>query len=97
MPSPASTLPRLHLLASVPRRYHPTTSITTTSSYNSSIRLYSATAQRSLPTALARAGRAADLRSHPESGFTQEKLPDVKGMHHWDEGHATESEADVSV
>ncbi|OAG44068.1 hypothetical protein AYO21_01525 [Fonsecaea monophora] len=60
------------------------------------IRQYTATRVTLLPTALARAERASDLKAHPESALTQEKLPDKKGNRHWSEENATLSEADVS-
>ncbi|EXJ67068.1 uncharacterized protein A1O5_09714 [Cladophialophora psammophila CBS 110553] len=46
------------------------------------------------PTALHRAEKASDLKAHPESAFTQEKLPDKAGNRHWTEENATPSEAD---
>jgi hypothetical protein len=48
------------------------------------------------PTALHRAQREADLKAHPESALTQEKLPDQEHNRHWTEENATLSEADVS-
>lgn len=59
-------------------------------------RTYTTTPFRLYPTALHRAERAADLKAHPESALTQEKVPDRKHNHHWSEENATESEADVS-
>lgn len=58
-------------------------------------RLYNSTSVLSHPTALHRAERAADLKAHPESATSQEKLADVKHNHHWTEENATQSEADV--
>ena len=58
-------------------------------------RLYNSTPMLGYPTALHRAERAADLKAHPESGVSQEKLPDIKHNHHWTEENATASEADV--
>jgi hypothetical protein len=60
-------------------------------------RQYTCTPIRSYPTAIARAERAADLKKHPESALTQEKLDDKKGNRHWSEENATLSEADVSL
>jgi hypothetical protein len=60
-------------------------------------RLYTCSPIRSYPTAIARAERAADLKKHPESALTQEKLDDKKGNRHWSEENATLSEADVSL
>ncbi|KAH0835301.1 hypothetical protein FOPE_04125 [Fonsecaea pedrosoi] len=61
------------------------------------IRQYTATRVTLLPTALARAERASDLKAHPESALTQEKLPDKKGNRHWSEENATLSEADIKA
>jgi len=47
------------------------------------------------PTALHRAQREADLKAHPESSLTQEKLPDKGHNRHWSEEKATASEADI--
>ncbi|KAL2410307.1 hypothetical protein ABEF95_002787 [Exophiala dermatitidis] len=58
-------------------------------------RSYSSTARMFQPTAIHRAEAEADRKAHPESQATQEKLPDRKGSHHWDESNATPSEADV--
>ena len=60
------------------------------------IRYYHASPIFFRPTAIHRAGEAADLKRHPESGVTQEKRKDVKHDHHWTEENATASEADVS-
>ncbi|EXJ79479.1 hypothetical protein A1O1_08743, partial [Capronia coronata CBS 617.96] len=62
--------------------------LTTTRQYASTPRLFQ-------PTALHRAEAAADLKAHPESQLTQEKLPDKEHSHHWDDANATPSEADV--
>jgi len=59
-------------------------------------RQYTGTTIRGYPTAIARAERAADLKKHPESALTQQKLDDKKGNRHWTEDNATLSEADVS-
>lgn len=59
-------------------------------------RQYTGSAIRGYPTAIARAERAADLKKHPESALTQQKLDDKKGNRHWSEENATLSEADVS-
>ncbi|KEF55755.1 uncharacterized protein A1O9_08506, partial [Exophiala aquamarina CBS 119918] len=58
-------------------------------------RQYTCSAIRGYPTAIARAERAADLKKHPESALTQQKLEDKKGNRHWSEENATLSEADV--
>ncbi|KIX06899.1 uncharacterized protein Z518_04875 [Rhinocladiella mackenziei CBS 650.93] len=61
------------------------------------IRRYTASPIAFQPTAIHRAESAADLKKHPESGFTQEKLPDRKHSHHWSEENATISEADIKA
>lgn len=60
------------------------------------IRTFTTSPRVSLPTALHRAQRASDLKAHPESATTQEKLPDKVHNRHWSEEKATQSEADVS-
>ncbi|EXJ83967.1 hypothetical protein A1O3_04634 [Capronia epimyces CBS 606.96] len=60
-------------------------------------RHYTSTSRLLQPTALHRAEVAADLKAHPESQLTQEKLPDKKHSHHWEEANATESEADIKA
>ncbi|KIW89009.1 uncharacterized protein Z519_10494 [Cladophialophora bantiana CBS 173.52] len=49
------------------------------------------------PTALHRAEKASDIKAHPESALTQEKLPDKPGNRHWTEENATPSEADIKA
>ncbi|KIW28568.1 uncharacterized protein PV07_08222 [Cladophialophora immunda] len=61
------------------------------------IRRYTAGRIALAPTALHRAEKAADIKAHPESAATQEKLPDQKGNRHWTEENATVSEADVKA
>lgn len=80
MPSPRYLVPRMRASV-VPSFLHR--------------RLYNSTSVLSHPTALHRAERAADLKTHPESAISQEKLADVKHNHHWTEENATQSEADV--
>merc|ERR1712000_99350 len=58
-------------------------------------RYLSTTAVRARPTAISRAEKAADLKTHPESAMTQQKLPDRLGNRHWSEENATESEKDI--
>ncbi|ETI29497.1 hypothetical protein G647_01950, partial [Cladophialophora carrionii CBS 160.54] len=58
-------------------------------------RCFTSSSRAFQPTAIHRAQRAADIKAHPESSVTQEKLPDKDHNRHWTEENATLSEADV--
>jgi len=58
-------------------------------------RFYHASSAGRLPTAMARAERAADLKAHPEAAVAQEKVEDRPHNRHWSEDKATVSEADI--
>ncbi|EXJ59664.1 hypothetical protein A1O7_03810, partial [Cladophialophora yegresii CBS 114405] len=62
---------------------------------STTVRCFTSSSRAFQPTALHRAQRAADIKAHPESSLTQEKLPDKTYNRHWTEENATPSEADV--
>jgi hypothetical protein len=63
---------------------------------STAVRCFASSSRSFQPTALHRAQKAADVKAHPESTLTQEKLPDKEHNRHWSEENATPSEADVS-